>query len=159
MDAVAERDADGAGRGLRDVDVDAVQAGLRPDRDGGAVGSGRVTGDRDLGEEAVVGSAAAQNDHPAAGAEERHDGVVGRYAARFEHIDGIGFWEREPDTWSFERPYDEVALILEGDADIVADDGRTLTVGPGDVLVTPKGSAGTWVIRERIVKFWVIYDG
>jgi uncharacterized cupin superfamily protein len=70
-----------------------------------------------------------------------------------------GFWEREPDTWSFERPYDEVALILDGDADIVADDGRTLTVGPGDVLVTPKGSAGTWVIRERIVKFWVIYDG
>jgi len=70
-----------------------------------------------------------------------------------------GFWEREPDTWSFERPYDEVALILEGDADIVTDDGRTLTVGPGDVLVTPKGSAGTWVIREKIAKFWVIYDG
>ena len=70
-----------------------------------------------------------------------------------------GFWEREPDTWSFERPYDEVALILEGDADVVTDDGRTLTVGPGDVLVTPKGSAGTWVIRERVVKFWVIYDG
>jgi uncharacterized cupin superfamily protein len=70
-----------------------------------------------------------------------------------------GFWRREPDTWSFERPYDEVALILEGDADIVTDDGTTLTVGPGDVLVTPKGSAGTWVIRETITKFWVIYDG
>jgi len=70
-----------------------------------------------------------------------------------------GFWERDPDTWSFERPYDEVALILEGDADVVADDGRTITIGPGDVLVTPKGSASTWVIRERIVKFWVIYDG
>jgi uncharacterized cupin superfamily protein len=70
-----------------------------------------------------------------------------------------GFWEREPDTWSFVRPYDEVALILEGDADVVAVDGTTLTVGPGDVLVTPKGSAGTWVIRERIVKFWVICDG
>jgi uncharacterized cupin superfamily protein len=70
-----------------------------------------------------------------------------------------GFWEREPDTWFFERPYDEVALILEGDADIVTDDGLILTVGPGDVLVTPKGSAGTWVIREKIAKFWVIYDG
>jgi uncharacterized cupin superfamily protein len=87
---------------------------------------------------------------------------AGREADVFSAADGAvttGFWEREPDTWSFERPYDEVALILEGDADIVADDGRTLTVGPGDVLVTPKGSAGTWVIRERIVKFWVIYDG
>ena len=85
----------------------------------------------------------------------------GREADVFSTAGGAvttGFWEREPDTWSFERPYDEVALILEGDADIVTDDGRTLTIGPGDVLVTPKGSAGTWVIRERIVKFWVIYD-
>jgi uncharacterized cupin superfamily protein len=86
----------------------------------------------------------------------------GREADVFSTAGGVlttGFWEREPDTWSFERPYDEVALILEGDADIVTDDGRTLTIGPGDVLVTPEGSAGTWVIRERIVKFWVIYDG
>ena len=70
-----------------------------------------------------------------------------------------GFWRREPDTWSFERPYDEVALILAGEADVVDDDGTTHTVGPGDVLVTPKGSAGTWLIRETITKFWVIYDG
>ncbi|HSH32594.1 MAG TPA: cupin domain-containing protein [Actinomycetota bacterium] len=86
----------------------------------------------------------------------------GREADVFSTVGGAlttGFWEREPDTWSFERAYDEVALILEGDADIVTDDGRTLTIGPGDVLVTPKGSAGTWVIRERVVKFWVIYDG
>ena len=86
----------------------------------------------------------------------------GREADVFSTAGGTvstGFWEREPDTWTFERPYDEVALILEGDADVVTDDGRTLTVGPGDVLVTPKGLAGTWVIRERIVKFWVIYDG
>ena len=86
----------------------------------------------------------------------------GAEADAFATVDGAfttGFWEREPDTWSFERPYDEVALILEGDADIVTDDGRTLIVGPGDVLVTPKGSAGTWLIREKIAKFWVIYDG
>ncbi|MGZ8631069.1 MAG: cupin domain-containing protein [Actinomycetota bacterium] len=86
----------------------------------------------------------------------------GRQADLFALGSGLvstGFWERDPDTWSFERPYDEVALILEGDADIVTDDDRTLTIGPGDVLVTPKGSAGTWVIRERIVKFWVIHDG
>ncbi len=86
----------------------------------------------------------------------------GREADVFSTAGGAvstGFWEREPDTWSFERPYDEVALILEGDADIVTNDGRTLTIGAGDVLVTPKESGGTWVIRERIVKFWVIYDG
>ena len=89
-------------------------------------------------------------------------GSSGREADVFSTAGGAlttGFWERDPDTWSFERPYDEVALILEGDADVVTADGRTLTVGPGDVLVTPRGSTGTWVIRKRIVKFWVIYDG
>ncbi len=54
---------------------------------------------------------------------------------------------------------DPPGAIPSGDADIVTTDGVTLTVGPGDVLVTPKGSAGIWVIRETITKFWVIYDG
>jgi uncharacterized cupin superfamily protein len=69
-----------------------------------------------------------------------------------------GFWEREPDTWSFERPYDEVALILSGSADVETDDGQMLPVGPGDVLITPEGSRGTWHIHETIVKFYAIYD-
>ena len=54
------------------------------------------------------------------------------------------------------RPYHEVAVILAGDADVVADDGTVHTLGPGDVLVTPKGSAGTWRIRETIVKSFTI---
>src|SRR6188472_4807327 len=68
-----------------------------------------------------------------------------------------GFWEREPDTWTFERPYDEVALILAGEAEIETD-GRVLAVRAGDLLVTPKGSAGTWRIKETIVKFFAISD-
>ena len=69
-----------------------------------------------------------------------------------------GFWEREPDTWSFERPYDEVALILSGEADIEEPDGTVHTVRAGDVLVTPKGAKGTWRIRETLVKFYAIHD-
>jgi uncharacterized cupin superfamily protein len=69
-----------------------------------------------------------------------------------------GLWRREPDTWSFERPYDEVALILAGAAEIETDDGRVHSVRAGDVLVTPKGSSGTWRITETIVKFFAIYD-
>jgi uncharacterized cupin superfamily protein len=70
-----------------------------------------------------------------------------------------GFWEREPDTWSFERPHDEVAYFLEGSADIDTDDGRTLHVGAGDVLVTPKGSKGTWRVHETVAKFYAVYAG
>jgi len=69
-----------------------------------------------------------------------------------------GLWEREPDTWSFERPYHEIALIIAGEADIEEPDGTVHTVRAGDVLVTPKGTKGTWRIREKIVKFYAIDD-
>lgn len=69
-----------------------------------------------------------------------------------------GLWERDPDTWPFERAYDEVAVILKGSADIETDDGQRLRIGPGDVLVTPKGTKGVWHVREPIVKFFAIYD-
>ena len=83
----------------------------------------------------------------------------GAEADAFATPDGAfttGFWERDPDTWSFVRPYHEVALILAGEADIETDDGVVHTVRAGDVLITPKGSAGTWRIHEKIVKFYAI---
>ncbi len=89
-------------------------------------------------------------------------GSGGREREIFTSPDGAftcGVWEREPDTWSFERPYDEVAYILEGDADIETDDGRKLRLGPGDILVTPNGSKGTWQIRETLAKVYAIYSG
>lgn len=69
-----------------------------------------------------------------------------------------GLWEREPDTWSFERPYHEIAMILAGEADIETPDGAVHSVRAGDVLITPKGTKGTWRIKETIVKFYAIYD-
>ena len=87
---------------------------------------------------------------------------AGREVEAFTAGDGsftCGFWEREPDTWSFERPYDEVAYILEGSAGIETDDGRMLQVGPGDVLVTPNGAKGTWHISRTLTKFYAIYSG
>ena len=87
---------------------------------------------------------------------------AGRDVSAFTSADQAftcGFWEREPDTWSFERPHDEVAYFLEGLADIDTDDGRTLHVGAGDVLVTPKGSKGTWRVHETVAKFYAVYSG
>jgi uncharacterized cupin superfamily protein len=50
-----------------------------------------------------------------------------------------------------------VAYVLGGSAEIETDDGRILPVGPGDVLVTPNGSKGTWRILEPFLKFYAIY--
>jgi uncharacterized cupin superfamily protein len=69
-----------------------------------------------------------------------------------------GLWRREPDTWSFTRPYHEVAMIVSGVAEIETDGGERHTVRAGDVLVTPKGTSGTWHITETIVKFYAIFS-
>jgi len=70
-----------------------------------------------------------------------------------------GFWEREPDAWPFARAHDEVAYVLSGSAEIETAEGRTLEVGPGDVLVTPNGSKGTWRIHETLLKCYAVYVG
>jgi uncharacterized cupin superfamily protein len=69
-----------------------------------------------------------------------------------------GLWRRDPDTWAFERPHDEVALILSGAATIETEDGRAHSLGPGDVMITPKGSKGTWRITDTLTKFYATYD-
>jgi uncharacterized cupin superfamily protein len=70
-----------------------------------------------------------------------------------------GLWRREPDTWSFERAHDEVAYIVSGVAEIDTAGGRALSIGAGDVLVSPNGSKGTWRISEPLTKLYAIYTG
>ena len=52
-------------------------------------------------------------------------GLAGEIPSRAWDLDAFadgpfstGMWEREPDTWTFERPHDEVALITDGEAEI-----------------------------------------
>lgn len=90
------------------------------------------------------------------------DGLAqGRERVAFTSADGAfsaGFWERESQDRDFTRDFDEVAVFLEGEADIT-DGGETLHVGPGDVLLTPRGSSGHWRSTVRVRKFWAIYEG
>ena len=89
-------------------------------------------------------------------------GTGGSEITAFASRDGkltVGLWSREPDTWSFERPYDEVALILEGRAEMDGDDGRTHRLSRGTIVVTPKGATGAWRISETLTKCFAIYEG
>ena len=88
-------------------------------------------------------------------------GTSGAEVTAFTSDDGrftVGLWTREPDTWAFERPYDEVALILEGRAELETDDGRVHPLAPGTVLITPNGAKGRWRIAEPLTKCFVIYE-
>jgi uncharacterized cupin superfamily protein len=70
----------------------------------------------------------------------------------------FGLWKRDVQRRHFERPYHEVAYIIEGEVEVTDDDGEVHVAGPGDVLITPKGSKGFWKNLTPVKKVWGIYE-
>jgi uncharacterized cupin superfamily protein len=70
----------------------------------------------------------------------------------------FGLWKRDVQRRYFERPYHEVAYIIEGEVEVTDDDGELYVVGPGDILITPKGSKGFWRNLTPVKKVWGIYE-
>ena len=69
----------------------------------------------------------------------------------------FGLWRRVPETGPMDLPYHEIAVIIEGEVEVTEQDGTVHHVGPGDVLITPKGSNATWKALSPVKKFWTIY--
>jgi uncharacterized cupin superfamily protein len=67
-------------------------------------------------------------------------------------------WRRVPETGPMKEESDEAALVLEGEV-AVESGGSTASIGPGDLLVTPKGFSGTWRARSPVRKFWAVHHG
>lgn len=77
------------------------------------------------------------------------------------YADGVtetGIWECTPGGWHIEsRPDTEVVHILSGRVRMTDDeDGSTREIGPGDVMVLPKGWSGRWDILETTRKLYVV---
>jgi uncharacterized cupin superfamily protein len=70
----------------------------------------------------------------------------------------FGLWQRDVQRRHFERGYHEIAYILEGRVEVTDDDGEVHVAGPGDILVTPKGSKGYWKNLTPVKKVWGIYE-
>lgn len=69
----------------------------------------------------------------------------------------FGLWKRAPETGPMDLPYHEIAVIIEGEVEVTGEDGTVHRVGPGDVLITPKGSKATWKALSPVKKFWAVY--
>ncbi len=79
----------------------------------------------------------------------------------YKSLDGrfsTGLWRRDQQHREFVRPYDEVALILEGEPALHLADGRVLQARAGDLIVTPRGSAARWVSDAPVRKLWMVYS-
>lgn len=75
----------------------------------------------------------------------------------FHDADGfqVGLWECTPGGWHIEnRPDSETVRILRGRARLTNDDGDSVELTAGDVLVLPKGWSGRWDILETVRKFY-----
>ena len=84
----------------------------------------------------------------------------GEEVVSFRAGDGMfsfGLWRRVPETGPMDLPYHEIAVIIEGEVEVTETDGTVNQVGPGDVLITPKGSKATWNALSPVKKFWTIY--
>jgi uncharacterized cupin superfamily protein len=79
-------------------------------------------------------------------------------ARSFDERFSFGLWQRNVQRRYFDRPYHEVAYILEGQVEITEDDGTVTIAGPGDILFTPMGSKGFWKNLTPVKKVWGIYE-
>jgi uncharacterized cupin superfamily protein len=69
----------------------------------------------------------------------------------------FGLWRRVPETGPMDLAYHEIAVIIEGEVEVTGEDGTVHRAGPGDALITPKGSKATWKALSPVKKFWAIY--
>lgn len=71
-----------------------------------------------------------------------------------------GVWECGPGEFTADRSTNtEVCQIISGYGTVTGEDGTAADIGPGSLVVLPRGWRGTWVIRETIRKSFVIVDG
>lgn len=87
----------------------------------------------------------------------------GEEVATFRSADGkfvTGLWRRVPEEGPMALDeYHEIAFILEGEVEVTDADGTLHRVGPGDLLITPKGTRATWRALSPVKKAWMIYSG
>ncbi|MGX7148585.1 cupin domain-containing protein [Enterococcus ureasiticus] len=69
---------------------------------------------------------------------------------------GCGLMVMEDTTFDWLLEYDEVDYIIEGRLDVIID-GRTITAGPGEIILIPKGSQIKFSVSGKARFIYVTY--
>ena len=68
-----------------------------------------------------------------------------------------GLWRVSEGEFTTTHPgYQEFFVVLEGDGELVRDDGQVTELVPGAVVTMEPGWTGRWVVRQPIVKSYAI---
>jgi uncharacterized cupin superfamily protein len=72
-------------------------------------------------------------------------------------VTDTGVWECGPGEFTADRSgATEVCHIISGSGTVVGEDGTAADIGPGTLLVLPRGWRGTWFVKESIRKTYVM---
>ena len=95
---------------------------------------------------------------PRVGADSGDPQMSGRilYKNAEETVEG-GVWACSPGGWTVTDRLDtETVQILSGLARLSDAGGSSVDLGPGDILVLPKGWSGRWDVLEPVRKLYVL---
>ena len=69
-----------------------------------------------------------------------------------------GVWQGEPGAWRVRYAIgeEEFCVLLEGEATLTGDDGRSVRLHAGDAFVVPGGFEGIWENHTRVRKHYAI---
>ncbi len=69
-----------------------------------------------------------------------------------------GVWQGEPGAWRvrYAAHEEEFCVLLEGEATLTGDDGRSVRLRAGDAFVVPGGFEGIWENHTRVRKHYAI---
>lgn len=68
-----------------------------------------------------------------------------------------GIWECTPGPSRWKLETNELVHVLKGSMTVTADGSEPIEVGPGQILMFPKGWEGTWDIHETLRKVYAIF--
>lgn len=72
-------------------------------------------------------------------------------------VTDTGVWECDAGEFTADRSgATEVCHIISGSGTVVGEDGTSADIGPGTLLVLPRGWRGTWFVKEAIRKTYVM---
>ena len=63
-------------------------------------------------------------------------------------------WSKEPSTFPWSYSEKETAYIIEGDVTVTADDGESITFGPGDLVTFNAGLSFSWHVKSPLKKHY-----
>jgi len=63
-------------------------------------------------------------------------------------------WEKEVSRFDWSYDSQETCYFLEGSVEVVTSDGKKVAFGKGDLVVFPKGTKCTWIVKKPVRKHY-----